>query len=286
MSPCAGSRAGVTSTRAATSSGRSGTACRSAATTAARMSAKMSGVIGSAWLGSQRDRGVQPGRRQPGFSAGALHARRVIARRVRRCGPDAARAVTAGPGAPRGCAPRGDGCCGGSHMPSGIGGPPHLCAGIKQPGWLAPAGAARRPGHEPEASADVERVGQPPVLVHARSGRSCRRCSRATDQRRAGARRPPRPARASRPAAGSGRRAAGRTASSVTRRALVVMRLTRQWRYMRANRKSLIAWLASAIAGLKPPRAGRPGGSRRRLLGRARARRRRRLLDQVGRKAR
>ena len=39
--------------------------------------------------------------------------------------------------------------------------------------------------------------------------------------------------------------------SCVTRRALLVMRLTRQWRYIRLNRNSLITRLASAIAGLK-----------------------------------
>ena len=83
----------------------------------------------------------------------------------------------------------------------------------------------------------------------SRSDRSSRPHSRRRWSPRAAC--PPRrPARASRPAAATDRRAAAGTAPSVSRRALVVMRLTRQWRYIRAIRKSLITWLASAIGGL------------------------------------
>ena len=41
-----------------------------------------------------------------------------------------------------------------------------------------------------------------------------------------------------------------RNSSVVSTRAFVVIRLTRQWRYIRAIRKSLITWFASAIGGL------------------------------------
>ncbi len=91
------------------------------------------------------------------------------------------------------------------------------------------------------------KVGQPPVLVHRVAvghagdvvARRCRRRGRCP---------PPRPARASRQAAAMDRRAAGGTAPRSAGGPCSVMRLTRQWRYMRANRKSLMTRLASAIA--------------------------------------
>ena len=158
MSPCAGSRAGVTSTRAARSSGRSGRIRCSASSTRTRMCAKRS-VIETYPL---------------------------------------ADATVA-----------------------------------------APCSSGRR------------QVGQPAVFVHRVA---VGHAGHVVADRGGGARRrrPPRRGRASRPAAGDGSACSRRNSSPVSRRALLVMRLTRQWRYMRAKRKSLIAWLASAMLGLKP----------------------------------